>query len=82
MSMTDTDALDYSEDPRAIESDRKIAELRAQVAKMREALEKIAKVRRGLDLTDTDEYRVDYWSHLAQSYQNLARKALRDALSA
>ena len=76
--MTDTDALDYSEDPRAIESDRKIAELRAQVAKMREALEKIAKVRRGLDLTDTDEYRVDYWSRLAQSYQDLARKALRD----
>ena len=80
--MTDTDALDYSEDPRAIESDQKIAELQAQVAKMREALEKIAKVRRGLDLTDTDEYRVDYWSRLAQSYQNLARKALRDALSA
>ena len=66
----------------AMQADRKIAELRAQVAKMREALEKIAKVRRGLDLTDTDEYRVDYWSRLAQSYQNLARKALRDALSA
>ena len=81
--MTDTVWIaDYSEDPRAIESDRKIAELRAQVAKMREALEKIAKVRRGLDLTDTDEYRADYWSRLAQSYQNLARKALRDALSA
>ena len=79
--MTDTDALDYSEDPRAIESDQKITELQAQVAKMREALEKIAKVRRGLDLTDTDEYRVDYWSRLAQSYQNLASKALRDALS-
>ena len=34
MSMADTDALDYSEDSRAIESDRKIEELQAQVAKM------------------------------------------------
>ena len=62
----------------AMQADQKIAELQAQVAKMREALEKIAKVRRGLDTTDTDEYRADYFFRQADCYQDLARKALRD----
>ena len=62
----------------AMQADQKIAELQAQVAKMREALEKIARVRRGLDTTDTDEYRADYFFRQADCYQDLARKALRD----
>ena len=58
--------------------DKRIPELQAQVAKMRKALEEIARVRRGLDMTDTDEYRVDYFFRQVDCYQDLARKALRD----
>ncbi len=45
---------------------------------MRKALEEIAKVRRGLDLTDTVEYRADYFFRQADFYQDLARKTLKD----
>lgn len=70
---------------RDLEAGRKIEELQAKVtaletesARFRKALEKIARVRRGLDTTDTDEYRADYFFRQADCYQNLARKALRD----
>ena len=62
----------------AMQADHKIRELQAQVAKMRKALEEIAKVRRGLDLGDTDEYRADYFFRQADGYQALAREALKD----
>lgn len=60
------------------DKDKEIRELQAQVAKMRKALEEIAKVRRGLDIGDTDEYRADYFFRQADFYQDLARKTLKD----
>ena len=62
----------------AMQADHKIRELQAQVTKMRKALEEIKTVRYGLEPNTDDEERADYWSHLAQSYRNLAREALKD----
>lgn len=61
----------------AMQADRKIEELQAENARFRKALEEIARVRRGLDMTDTDEYRADYFFRQVDCYQDLARKALR-----
>lgn len=61
----------------AMEADRKIEELQAENARFRKALEEIAKVRYGLDLGDTDEYRADHFFRQSDHYQDLARKALR-----
>ena len=62
----------------AMQADRKIEELQAENARFRKVLEEIARVRRGLDMTDTDEYRADYFFRQVDCYQDLARKALRD----
>lgn len=61
----------------AMQADRKIEELQAENARFRKVLEEIARVRRGLDMTDTDEYRADYFFRQVDCYQDLARKALR-----
>lgn len=59
------------------DKDKEIRELKAENARFRKALEEIARVRRGLEMTDTDEYRADYFFRQADNYSDLARKALR-----
>lgn len=48
----------------------------AENARLRAALEKIAAVTYGLELTDTDDERAEYWSKIALRYQRFAREAL------
>lgn len=61
----------------AMQADRKIEDLEVENARFRKALEEIARVRRGLDFGDTDEYRADYFFRQVDCYQDLARKVLR-----
>ena len=61
----------------AMQADRKIEDLEVENARFRKALEEIARIRRGLDFGDTDEYRADYFFRQVDCYQDLARKALR-----
>lgn len=49
---------------------------KARHAELVEALEKIAKVKYGLDVHDTDEYLLEHWSRQALNYENIAREAL------
>lgn len=70
-------AGDEWRDPRWHALEVKANALEAENARFRKALEEIARVRRGLEMTDTDEYRADYFFRQADNYSDLARKALR-----
>lgn len=64
-------------DKRIPELESKVKALETENARFRKALEEIAKVRYGLDLGDTDEYRADYFFRRVDCCQDIARKALR-----
>jgi hypothetical protein len=48
----------------------------ARVAELKKALWEIATSRKGLDLTDTDEERINHWSRWATEYRRIAAAAL------
>lgn len=56
--------------------------LRAEVARLREALATIAEQRSGLDLNATRREQTEYWSRLALWYRDTARSALSHATPA
>lgn len=47
--------------------------------RLRAALERIAAIRYGLEMTDSDEEHLAYWRDLALEYRRIAREALRPA---
>ena len=51
------------------------AQLEALLEKAREALDRIAKVRRGLEQGASDDERAVYWASLAMSYRSIASRA-------
>lgn len=55
-----------------------IAKLEAENAKMRRVLGEIKAVRYGLDPSDSDEERAQYWSNLALGYRDLASRTLKE----
>lgn len=55
---------------------REIGEIREEVKRKDETLQKIANVKYGLDGTETDEELAEYWSKRAIWYEQLARAAL------
>ena len=59
-----------------VHAEEKLAFRDAEIRRLREALERIAKVGYGVELSDTDEELAAYWSHRALFFQDIARAAL------